>query len=90
VRLARAELVAARRIVERYETAIVPIARQGARGGAAFYNGMLLGLFQLVDVKQAQVMAHAQHLAALRDYWSARADLERAVGGQLSAAGGGR
>ncbi|MDB4980069.1 MAG: czcC 1, partial [Myxococcales bacterium] len=57
-----------------------------------FYNGMLLGLYQLIDIKQAQVMAHAQSIAALRDYWSARADLERAVGGQISkptnAAGG--
>jgi hypothetical protein len=28
-------------------------------------------------------MAHAQYIAAVRDYWSARADLERAVGGQI-------
>jgi len=49
-----------------------------------FYNGMLLGLYQLIDVKREQVEAHAQYIAAIRDYWIARADLERAVGGQIS------
>jgi cobalt-zinc-cadmium efflux system outer membrane protein len=92
VRLARAELVAARRIVERYQLSIVPMRDQALEEAQLFYNGMLLGLYQLIDVKQAQVMAHAQVLAALRDYWSARADLERAVGGQIwqktNAAGG--
>jgi cobalt-zinc-cadmium efflux system outer membrane protein len=92
VRLARAELVAARRIVESYRTSILPMRDQALGEAQLFYNGMLLGLYQLVDIKQAQVMAHAGYIAALRDYWSARADLERAVGGQLSqptsAAGG--
>jgi cobalt-zinc-cadmium efflux system outer membrane protein len=83
VRLARAELVAARRIVERYEKSIVPMRDKVLDQAQLFYNGMLMGLPQLIDVKQAQVMAHAQYLAALRDYWSARADLERAVGGQI-------
>jgi cobalt-zinc-cadmium efflux system outer membrane protein len=83
VRLARAELVAARRIVDRYEKSIVPMRDKVLDQAQLFYNGMLMGLPQLIDVKQAQVMAHAQYLAALRDYWSARADLERAVGGQI-------
>ena len=49
-----------------------------------FYNGMLIGLYQLLDVKREQIEAHAQYIAAVRDYWVARADLERAIGGQLS------
>jgi cobalt-zinc-cadmium efflux system outer membrane protein len=92
VRLARAELVAARRIVERYQASIVPMRDQAFEEAQLYYNGMLLGLYQLIDIKEAQVTAHAQHIAALRDYWSARADLERAVGGQIfqqtNAAGG--
>jgi cobalt-zinc-cadmium efflux system outer membrane protein len=92
VRLARAELIGARQIVERYQISIVPMRDKALEEAQLFYNGMLLGLYQLIDVKQAQVMAHAQYIAALRDYWSARADLERAVGGRISkqtnAAGG--
>jgi cobalt-zinc-cadmium efflux system outer membrane protein len=92
VRLARAELIAARQIVERYQVSIVPMRDKALEEAQLFYNGMLFGLHQLIDIKQAQVMAHARYIAALRDYWSARADLERAVGGQISrktnAAGG--
>jgi outer membrane protein, heavy metal efflux system len=84
VRLARAELTAARRIVERYATAILPMRDKVVEEAQLYYNGMLLGLPQLVDVKQAQVMAHAQYIAAVRDYWVAKADLERAVGGPLA------
>jgi cobalt-zinc-cadmium efflux system outer membrane protein len=83
VRLARAELVAARRIVERYQSAILPMRDKVVDESQLFYNGMLLGLYQLIDAKREQVEAHAQHIAAVRDYWIARADLERAVGGQI-------
>jgi cobalt-zinc-cadmium efflux system outer membrane protein len=84
VRLARAELVAARRIAERYQTSILPMRDKVVDESQLFYNGMLIGLYQLLDVKREQVEAHAQYIAAIRDYWVARADLERAVGGQLS------
>ncbi|HVZ74979.1 MAG TPA: TolC family protein [Polyangia bacterium] len=95
VRLARAELLAARAIVERYQATILPMRDEALDEAQLFYNGMLLGLYQLIETKSAQVMAHAQHIAALRDYWTARADLERAIGGQLvptttNAAGGAR
>ena len=83
VRLARAELIAARRIVERYQVSILPMRDKVLDEAQLHYNGMLLGLYQLIDIKQAQVMAHAQYIAAIRDYWSARADLERAAGGQI-------
>jgi len=83
VRLARAEVVAARRIVERYQSAILPMRDKVVDESQLFYNGMLLGLYQLIDVKREQVEAHAQYIVAVRDYWSARADLERAVGGQI-------
>ena len=83
VRLARAELLAARRIVDRYQSAIVPMRDKVLDQAQLFYNGMLLGLYQLMEIKQAQVEAHAQYIAAVRDYWSARADLERAVGGRI-------
>lgn len=83
VRLARAEVLGARRIVERYQSAILPMRDKVVDESQLFYNGMLLGLYQLVEVKQAQIEAHAQYIAAVRDYWAARADLERAVGGRI-------
>lgn len=86
VRLARAEVLGARRIVERYQLAILPMRDKVVEESQLFYNGMLLGLYQLVEVKQAQIEAHAQYIAAVRDYWAARADLERAVGGRIDTA----
>jgi outer membrane protein, heavy metal efflux system len=83
VRLARAELLAARRIAERYQVAILPMRDKVVDESQLFYNGMFLGLYQLLDVKREQVEAHAQSIAAVRDYWLARADLERAAGGQV-------
>jgi cobalt-zinc-cadmium efflux system outer membrane protein len=87
VRLARATLLAARRIVERYQSAILPMRDQVVDESQLFYNGMLIGLYQLIDVKREQVEAHAQYIAAVRDYWSARADLDRAIGGSGAAGG---
>jgi cobalt-zinc-cadmium efflux system outer membrane protein len=83
VRLARAEVMGARLIVERYQSAILPMRDKVVEESQLFYNGMLLGLYELVEVKQAQIEAHAQYIAAVRDYWAARADLERAVGGRI-------
>jgi cobalt-zinc-cadmium efflux system outer membrane protein len=87
VRLARAELVAARRVLERYQAAILPMRDKVVDQAQLFYNGMLIGLFQLIEMKQAQIEAHAQHIAAVRDYWAARADLDRAVGGRIEQTG---
>jgi cobalt-zinc-cadmium efflux system outer membrane protein len=40
--------------------------------------------FQLLQAKQEEVKAGADSIEALRDYWIARAELEKAVGGPLS------
>src|SRR5438093_992321 len=43
-----------------------------------------LGPFQLLQAKQEEVKTGADSVEALRDYWVARAELEKAVGGSLS------
>jgi cobalt-zinc-cadmium efflux system outer membrane protein len=50
------------------------------------YNGMFVGLYQLLAAKQSEIEARRESLEALRDYWTARAELARAVGGRLPAA----
>jgi cobalt-zinc-cadmium efflux system outer membrane protein len=47
------------------------------------YDSMLLGVYQLLSAKQAEVSAYREYIEATRDYWLARVDLERAVGGKL-------
>ena len=47
------------------------------------YNGMLKGPYDLLLAKQSEVTTEQAYIGAWRDYWIARAQLERAVGGRL-------
>jgi cobalt-zinc-cadmium efflux system outer membrane protein len=46
---------------------------------------MLTGVYQLLAAKQAEINAYREYIETVRDYWIARAELERAVGGRLGA-----
>ena len=48
------------------------------------YNAMQMGIFELLQAKQAEIDAGRDYVESLRDYWTARADLEKAVGGRLT------
>ncbi|MFI5348788.1 MAG: TolC family protein [Elusimicrobiota bacterium] len=79
----RAHLVSARKAARRWGGVIVP-ARAGITAETQLrYNGMLAGAAQLLSVRQAETDARRELIEALRDYWTTRAALERAVGGSL-------
>ena len=70
-------------IAERYRTELVPrreaiVARTQER-----VNFMLVGVFELLAAKQQEYDAYQAYLEAVRDYWTARAELRGAVGGRL-------
>ena len=48
------------------------------------YNGMLIGNYELFTARAELIEAEHKGIEALRDYWTTRAELERAVGGKLS------
>ena len=50
------------------------------------YNGMLMGTYDLLLARQNETAANRAYVEALRDYWLARVQLERAVGGRLATA----
>jgi cobalt-zinc-cadmium efflux system outer membrane protein len=79
VRAARGRLQAMRDVVERYAKVVVPMREQAVSLSQEQYNAMLLGAYQLLAAKQSEVDAYRDFIEALRDYWIARADLERAV-----------
>jgi len=83
VRLGHAELLAARQMVDQYREVVLPLRRRIVGQAQLHYNGMLLGLPQLLLLKRDEVESETRYIAAVRDYWVARADLERAVGGHL-------
>ena len=44
---------------------------------------MLVGVFELLQARRTQLDAFQAYLEAVRDYWVARTDLRRSVGGAL-------
>lgn len=84
VRAAAGRLVAARAVVDRYAKVVVPLRQRVVELSRQQYNAMLLGAYQLLQAKQNEVNAYREFIEALRDYWTARAELERATGGALS------
>ncbi len=83
VRVAEARLAASRLMATRYKTTLLPLRQQALSEAELLYNGMQIGLYQLLAAKQAEVEAHRSYIESLRDYWMARADLEMAVGGRV-------
>ena len=84
VRDASSRLTASRAIVERYAKVILPLRERVVSLSQQQYDAMLIGTYQLLQSKRNQVSAYRELIEALRDYWIARADLERATGGSLS------
>jgi outer membrane protein TolC len=64
---------------------LVPLRRQIVEESTLHYNGMLIGVYELLADAREQVAAVQNHIAATRDFWMSLADLQLAVGGQLPA-----
>jgi cobalt-zinc-cadmium efflux system outer membrane protein len=83
VRAARGRLEATRALVDRYTRVVVPLRRKVVALSEEQHNAMLLGAYQVLLAKQNEVTAYLELILALRDYWTAHADLSRAIGGAL-------
>jgi cobalt-zinc-cadmium efflux system outer membrane protein len=83
VRAARGRLLGMRAVVDRYAKVVVPLREQAVRLSQEQYDAMLIGAYQLLAAKQNEINAYREFIEALRDYWIARADLQRAVGGAM-------
>lgn len=83
VRLGIDRLALARDIAERYRSALVPGREAIVARTQEQVNFMLRGVFELIAAKQAEYDAYQAYLEAVRDYWVARAELRRIVGGAL-------
>lgn len=83
VRLAALRLETGRQMVSHYRDVLVPLRKTVAEQALLHYNGMFVSAFQLLAAKQGEVDARRGYLESLRDYWIARAELARALGGSL-------
>jgi len=88
IRVQRERLVIARRRVQYLAETVLPRWETLSARALERYNGMLLGAYDLLDLREEALRVRQDHIEALRDYWVARAELERAVGGRLPEARG--
>jgi len=86
VREAYALMRGAYEIARHHRDEIVPLRKRIADEQLLRYNGMLIGVFELLADARAQVAAVAGAIDALRDFWLARADLDAALIGPVSPA----
>jgi len=84
VRSARDRMLLARQQVEYFKSTALPARTRVTEESQLEYNAMQLGPFQLLQAKQEEVKTGAESVEALRDYWVARSELEKAVGGSLT------
>ena len=73
----------ARQLVDQYRTVLVPLRERIVTLSQQEFEAMLLGVYQLILAKQSEVNTYREYIEAVRDYWLARGDLERTVGGRL-------
>ncbi|MDH4054788.1 MAG: TolC family protein [Gammaproteobacteria bacterium] len=83
VRLAYANLVNARARIEEYRTGLIPQRIETVARGQEEVNFMLIGIFELIALKQDEYDAYQGYLETIRDYWLARVDLSLATGAAL-------
>jgi cobalt-zinc-cadmium efflux system outer membrane protein len=88
IRILADRLTVQRGIAERYREHVLPLRQQILTSSQRHYNSMLIGAFQLLQFKQEEIAARQEYIEAVRDYWIAHAELERAVGGTLTNGGG--
>lgn len=84
VRQAQDAMQSARSTVEHYNEALMPQRRKILRQTLLQYNAMQVSTYVLLQAKQSEQLTERGYVEALRDYWIARAELERAVGGRLN------
>jgi len=73
--------------VAHLQKSIVPLRRKILAQTQLFYNGMLEGVYDLLDSYRENVRSGQSVIDAVREYWIAHAELGRSVGGRLPAPG---
>ena len=69
-------------IARHYRDEIVPIRKRISEENLLRYNGMLIGVFELLADARSQIAGVNGYIDALRDFWLAQADLEMSLIGR--------
>ena len=69
-------------LAKHYRDEVVPLKKRISEEKLLRYNGMLLGVFELLADSREQVMSVTAYVQALRDYWIAETNLQSALTGR--------
>ena len=83
MRLAYATLENAKSRVTEYRNGLIPQRVEAVARAQEEVNFMLIGIFELIAIKQQEYDAYQGYLEAIRDYWHARVKLKLATGNSL-------
>jgi outer membrane protein, heavy metal efflux system len=83
VRKAKELLVNSLEMIEKYCCELLPFQNQLVDSSLEFYNVMGLGIDKLLANKREQLHSYYDYISSLRNYWLARVQLDRALGGKL-------
>jgi cobalt-zinc-cadmium efflux system outer membrane protein len=86
VQLAAARVQAARALAVEYRDRLIPAQETVVAQAQAEQNYMLIGIFEVILAQAQAYEAYAGYIDAVRDYWTARTELSRAVGRVLPSA----
>lgn len=78
-----ARLHAAAESIFVYQNELLPLHRDLVAETQLHYNGMLVGVYDLLNAKQAELEVQRGTIRAQLDYWRTRTELERALAGAL-------
>ena len=73
-------------IAKHYRDEVVPIRKRIADENLLRYNGMLIGVFDLLSDARSQISSVNAYIESLRDFWLAECDLQMAMIGKPSGA----
>ena len=83
VRSSSERMRAARDAAVLYRDQIIPTREKVVAESQKHYNFMLVGATNLLQAKRDEIAAYRGYIEAVRDYWIARTELERAVAAPL-------
>ena len=78
------EMIAVRDVAQYLGKVLLPLRIKIVNHTLLQYNAMQLSTYELLAAKERELEMEREYVEAWRDYWIARANLERAVGGKLS------
>jgi cobalt-zinc-cadmium efflux system outer membrane protein len=83
VRLAHADVLHSRDLISEYRNVLIPQRVETVARAQEELIYMLIGVFEVLAMKQEEYNAYQAYLGSVRDYWQSRARLAMAVGSSL-------